>query len=44
MFWNDLFTPAHYSRLYRLDTNKKLLEIFVYPSNSGAFYRTELNL
>ena len=30
--------------LHHLDENEKLLEIFVCPSNSCAFYRPELNL
>ena len=32
------------NRLHRLSWNKKFLEIFLYPSNSRAFYETELNL
>ena len=30
--------------LYRLDRNKKLLEIFTCPSNNRVFYGPELNL
>ena len=30
--------------LYRWDRNKKLLEIFAYPSNNRVFHGPELNL